>query len=478
MNYSKCCICRKPKNKVEILNAIDEEAICSDCVTEILITCENERFNKERLLHLTSTLSHCSACGSSAAASDKTLIIHAGDEGVCTECLSKTEIHNMELKREIDLEDQDCSYVEKTKPKTLEQLLTPREINEELNKHIIGQEKAKRSIAIAAYNHSLRINNLIKETDDVVIKKSNMLIFGPTGSGKTHIAEILSKLLEVPLVITDATNKTAAGYVGEDITSILNELVSKADGDISLAEKGIIVIDESDKLRKVSENVSITRDVSGEDVQTGLLKMIEGHEYEITAEARKHPNSRGNKIDTSNILFILAGSFAGIEAQASENKKQGTSIGFNAKPHSKNDEFKYNSLEANDFIKFGMVPELIGRLPMLVALEELTTAQLKQILTEPKNAITKQYKAILQSMNVKPIFTDEFITHIAEEAKKIKLGARGLRSVLEKEMHEVLYLGPELSGQEIKLGSNELKDKINELNNATNDATAKQETTK
>ncbi|MDP2565865.1 ATP-dependent Clp protease ATP-binding subunit ClpX [Pseudoalteromonas marina] len=461
MNH-QCTLCKRNKNDTEHLFELEDEAICDICLIDINIECENAQYNRTELKHLLSTSTHCSGCGDSIIDDSQRLLLNIGKTAVCTGCLINTEaLLEEELKEEAEPFESQNS-VSKFKNKKLEELLTPRQIHKELDKHIIGQVSAKKAVAVAAYNHSLRINNLLEDTD-VEVKKSNMLVFGPTGSGKTHIFETLSKLLEVPIVITDATSKTAAGYVGEDITSILNELVAKADGDIQLAEKGIIVIDESDKLSKKSDNPSITRDVSGEDVQTGLLKMMEGHTYEVTGELRKHPNSKGSKLDTKNVLFVLAGSFHGIESMVMANREGGNKIGFGADIKCEEDTFKYSSLKSSDFIKFGMVPELIGRVPVLVPLEELSIEQLRQVLTDPQNAITKQYEAILKSMGIKTDFSSDFLTSVAKNAKKLKLGARGLRGVIEGELSNVMYFGPELPSKTITIGSDKLSKEIKEL---------------
>lgn len=457
-----CTLCKSSKLEVKSIFAIEDEFLCCLCLDSINRQCKRANYEKSKLPHLTSEQSHCNCCGTSAASEPNMLLIKIGNESACTDCLLLTE----EMVSNPDLQNENTE-IEKNQPKeiklkSLDELLTPRQIHKELDKHIIGQENAKKSIAVAAYNHSLRINNLIT-ADGIEIKKSNMLMFGPTGSGKTHIAEELSKLLGVPLVISDATSKTAAGYVGEDTTSMLQELISKADGDIDLAEKGIIFIDEADKIRKAQEGTSITRDVSGEDVQTGILKMIEGHTFDVVPDTRRHPSSKGNKIDTTNILFILAGSFHGIEEQVNAKKQKGNQIGFNANPKQDHEIFKYSELKASDFIRFGMVPELLGRLPVLVSLEVLTTEQLKQVLQEPKNAITKQYQAILKSMNVEITFCDDFINKVAENAKKMNLGARGLRGVIEGELLNLMYFGPEMSGEKLVIGSKELKDKLDKL---------------
>lgn len=457
-----CTLCDSSMGDVKNIFAIEDEFLCGQCLSSINKKCKNESYEKDKLQSLISEQHHCNCCGTSVISEPSIILIKIGKEAACTDCLILTEemisYPNSSDEAGIDTTKQH----DPIKPKTLDELITPRQIHKELDKHIIGQETAKKAIAVAAYNHSLRINNLITDSD-IVIKKSNMLMFGPTGSGKTHIAEELSKLLGVPLAISDATGKTAAGYVGEDATSMLQELIEKADGDIDLAEKGIVFIDEIDKIRKTSENLSITRDVSGEDVQTGILKMIEGHTFDVVAGKRRHPSSKGDKIDTTNILFILAGSFHGIEELVKANRKKGNQIGFNSNPENDNETFQYSELKPNDFIRFGMVPELLGRLPVLVSLEELTTEQLKQVLLEPKNAITKQYKAILNSLDVEITFSDEFITRVAEEAREKKLGARGLRGVIEQELHNVMYFGPEMSGEKLVIGSEELKNRINEL---------------
>ena len=325
------------------------------------------------------------------------------------------------------------------------QLATPRQIKEHLDQYVIGQDDAKMTLAVSVYNHYKRINQSKKS--DVEIQKSNILMIGSTGSGKTYLAQSLAKFLGVPFAIADATTLTQAGYVGEDVENILLRLLENAEFDSKLAEKGIIYIDEIDKISRKGENISITRDVSGEGVQQALLKIIEGTVSRVPLSGgRKHPQAECVNIDTSNILFICSGSFDGLEKIINKGTDS-KPIGFNADIHviKDNKSFDLSDVQQHDLVKYGLMPELIGRLPVITTLQPLSEEDLVRILVEPKNALIKQYQELLAMDNVKLEFEESALHRIAGLAIKKEIGARGLRSIIEKCIKKIMYEIPDMT---------------------------------
>ena len=374
----------------------------------------------------------CFICGKKKSEVDRLL---KGKYGgcICNECINEAyEVIN-------EQEEEEISYNV--------QLVTPSQIKAHLDQYVIGQDDAKKTLSVAVYNHYKRLRQ--NKKSDVEIQKSNILMIGSTGSGKTYLAQSLAKFLGVPFAITDATTLTEAGYVGDDVENILLTLLQNADFDNKLAEKGIIYIDEIDKLSRKSENMSTTRDVGGEGVQQALLKIIEGSVVRVPLSGgRKHPQAECVNLDTSNILFICGGAFSGLEKVIGERNNNSRTIGFNVDIKSNNeiDMLDLSDVQQKDLVKYGLMPELIGRLPIITTLQPLSEDDLVRILTEPKNALTKQYQELLAMDGVKLEFESNALKRIAELAISKNIGARGLRSIIEKAMQNVMYSVPDNKG--------------------------------
>ena len=376
--------------------------------------------------------SFCDCCGTSNETRPLFSVDSGCDITLCKECLNKFNA--------LAFNDKERTFTpsgEKIK------LKAPSVIKQHLDEYIIGQEKAKKALAVAIYNHYKRLNYIASGNTDVTIQKSNILLAGPTGSGKTYLAQTIAKILDVPFAIADATSITEAGYVGEDVENVLLNLIRAADNDVEKAQRGIIYIDEIDKIARKGENMSITRDVSGEGVQQALLKIIEGTVAHVPiGGGRKHPQEQMLDFDTTNVLFICGGAFDGIQSIVGQRSSK-RCLGFGAQLSGNADsDFKYDSILPEDLAKYGLIPEFIGRLPVLVSLETLTENDLIDVLVRPRNALCRQYKALFEMENVELTFTDEALVEIAHMAIDRKCGARGLRSIIEEFMTDIMFEVP------------------------------------